>query len=81
STLELDGLAERAIIDAGGASNFKLEPGYHHTICASVNDEVVHGIPGGRILEPGDILSVDSGAIVQGWNGDSARTFVLPDPA
>ena len=45
--------------------NFKLEPGYHHTICASVNDEVVHGIPGARILEPGDILSVDSGAILQ----------------
>jgi methionyl aminopeptidase len=81
STLELDALAEQAIIEAGGASNFKLEPGYHHTICASVNDEVVHGIPGSRILEPGDILSVDSGAILGGWNGDAARTFVLPDPA
>jgi len=81
STLELDTLAEQAIVDAGGASNFKLEPGYHHTICASVNDEVVHGIPGARILEPGDILSVDSGAILGGWNGDAARTFVLPDPA
>ncbi|MGO4534607.1 type I methionyl aminopeptidase [Leifsonia sp. 2MCAF36] len=81
STLELDALAERAIVEAGGASNFQLEPGYHHTICASVNDEVVHGIPGARILEPGDILSVDSGAILQGWNGDAARTFVLPDPA
>jgi methionyl aminopeptidase len=81
STLELDALAEQAIVDAGGASNFKLEPGYHHTICASVNDEVVHGIPGPRILQPGDILSVDSGAILGGWNGDAARTFVLPDPA
>lgn len=81
STLELDAIAERAIEDAGGASNFQLEPGYHHTICASVNDEVVHGIPGQRILEPGDILSVDSGAILGGWNGDAARTFVLPDPA
>ncbi|MGO4592914.1 type I methionyl aminopeptidase [Leifsonia sp. 2TAF2] len=81
STLELDVLAERAIVEAGGASNFTLEPGYHHTICASVNDEVVHGIPGRRILEPGDILSVDSGAILGGWNGDAARTFVLPDPA
>ncbi|MGO4301058.1 type I methionyl aminopeptidase [Leifsonia sp. RAF41] len=81
STLELDALAERAIIEAGGASNFQLEPGYHHTICASVNDEVVHGIPGSRILEPGDILSVDSGAILHGWNGDAARTFVVPDPA
>jgi len=81
STLELDALAERAIVEAGGASNFQLEPGYHHTICASVNDEVVHGIPGSRILQPGDILSVDSGAILHGWNGDAARTFVVPDPA
>jgi methionyl aminopeptidase len=86
STLELDALAERAIEAAGGSSNFKLEPGYHHTVCASVNDEVVHGIPGSRILQPGDIVSIDSGAIVrgadgQGWNGDAARTFVVPDPA
>jgi methionyl aminopeptidase len=81
STLELDTLAEQAIVAAGGASNFQLEPGYHHTICASVNDEVVHGIPGSRILQPGDILSVDSGAILGGWNGDAARTFVLSDPA
>ncbi|SEH68804.1 MULTISPECIES: type I methionyl aminopeptidase [unclassified Leifsonia] len=81
STLELDAIAEQAILAAGGASNFKLEPGYHHTICASVNDEVVHGVPGARILQPGDILSVDSGAVLQGWNGDAARTFVLPDAA
>jgi methionyl aminopeptidase len=81
STLELDQLAERAIIAAGGTSNFKLEHGYHHTICSSVNDEVVHGIPGSRILQPGDIVSIDSGAILDGWNGDAARSFVLPDPA
>lgn len=81
TTLELDAIAERAIVEAGGAPNFKLEQGYHHTICASVNDEVVHGIPGSRVLQPGDILSVDSGAILDGWNGDSARTFVLPDPS
>jgi len=81
STLELDTLAERAIVAAGGASNFKLEPGYHHTICSSVNDEVVHGIPGARVIEPGDLVSVDSGAIQDGWNGDAARSFVVPDPA
>jgi methionyl aminopeptidase len=81
STLELDELAERAIISAGGKSNFKLEHGYHHTICSSVNDEVVHGIPGPRILQPGDLVSIDSGAILDGWNGDAARSFVLPDPA
>ncbi|GAB3611901.1 type I methionyl aminopeptidase [Humibacter ginsengisoli] len=80
STLELDSLAESAIVARGGASNFKLEPGYRHTICASVNDEVVHGIPGERMLAPGDILSVDSGAILGGWNGDAAFTVVLDDP-
>jgi methionyl aminopeptidase len=81
STLELDDIAERAILAAGGTSNFKLEQGYHHTICSSVNDEIVHGIPGSRILQPGDIVSIDSGAILDGWNGDAARSFVLPDPA
>jgi len=81
TTLELDALAEQAIVASGGSSNFKLEQGYHHTICSSVNDEVVHGIPGSRILQPGDIVSIDSGAILDGWNGDAARSFVLPDPA
>ncbi len=81
STITLDALAERAIVERGARPNFKLEQGYNHTICASVNDDVVHGIPGERILQPGDILSVDSGAILNGWNGDAARTFVLPDPS
>ncbi|GAB3573741.1 type I methionyl aminopeptidase [Leifsonia lichenia] len=81
TTLQLDEVAEQAIVAAGGKPNFKLEHGYHHTICSSVNDEVVHGIPGSRILQPGDIVSIDSGAILDGWNGDSARSFVLPDPA
>jgi len=78
STLDVDAAAEAAITARGGASNFKLVPGYHHTICASVNDEVVHGIPSTRLLEPGDIVSIDSGAILGGWNGDSAITVVLP---
>ena len=81
STLEIDAAAEAAIIARGGASNFQLVPGYHHTICASVNDEIVHGIPGSRVLQPGDIISVDCGAISDGWNGDSAITVVLPDPS
>jgi methionyl aminopeptidase len=79
STLELDSIAERVIVEAGGVSNFKLVPGYRHTICASVNDDVVHGIPGERILQPGDIVSIDNGAEVEGWNGDSAFTVVIPD--
>lgn len=79
STLELDGIAEGVIREGGGEPNFMLVPGYRHTVCASVNDEVVHGIPGSRVLVPGDLVSVDSGAQVEGWNGDSARTFVLDD--
>jgi len=81
STLEIDAAAEKAIRDRGGEPNFKLVPGYRHTVCASVNDEVVHGIPGGRILEPGDIVSIDAGAQYQEWNGDSAITVVVPDPS
>jgi len=81
TTLELDALAEAAIVALGAAPNFKLERGYHHTICASVNEEVVHGIPGARVLQAGDVVSVDSGAILEGWNGDAARTFVVPDAA
>lgn len=81
STLEIDAAAEKAIRDRGGEPNFMLVPGYRHTVCASVNDEVVHGIPGGRILEPGDIVSIDAGAQYNEWNGDSAITVVVPDPS
>ncbi|KFF58683.1 methionine aminopeptidase [Cryobacterium sp. MLB-32] len=80
TTLDLDAAAEAAIVALGGKPNFKLEEGYHHTVCASVNDEVVHGIPTGRVLVPGDIVSIDSGAIIEGWNGDAAFTIVIPDP-
>jgi methionyl aminopeptidase len=81
STLELDAIAEATIRGLGGVPNFMKEPGYRHTICASVNDEVVHGIPGPRVLEPGDIVSIDSGAEIGGWNGDAAITVVVPDAA
>jgi methionyl aminopeptidase len=81
TTLELDRLAEEAIRSLGGVPNFMKEPGYHHTICSSVNDEVVHGIPGVRLLEAGDIVSIDSGAELGGWNGDAALTVVIPDPS
>jgi methionyl aminopeptidase len=80
STLELDAIAEATIIAKGGHSNFKLVPGYSHTICASINDEVVHGIPSAnRILEAGDILSIDCGAEIGEWNGDSAITVIVPN--
>lgn len=81
TTLELDAVAERVIRAGGGEPNFMLEPGYRHTVCVSVNDEVVHGVPGERVIQPGDIVSIDCGAIVDGWNGDSAITIVVPDPA
>ncbi|GAT73819.1 type I methionyl aminopeptidase [Microbacterium hydrocarbonoxydans] len=79
TTLELDAEANRVILARGAESNFQLVRGYHHTICVSVNEEVVHGIPGDRVLQPGDIVSVDCGAQFQGWNGDSAITVVVPD--
>ena len=81
TTAEVDAAASAAVTARGAESNFMLVRGYHHTTCISVNEQVVHGIPGGRVIEPGDIVSVDSGAQFQGWNGDSARTFIVPDPS
>jgi methionyl aminopeptidase len=83
STLELDTLAEANIRDHGGVPSFK---GYSHppfpaTICASVNDEVVHGIPGDRRLAEGDVVSIDCGAIVEGWHGDAAITVPVGEVA
>ncbi len=77
TTLELDTLAETHIRDHGGVPNFQLVPGYRHTLCTSVNEEIVHGIPGGRVLEPGDLLSVDCGAQVGRWNGDAAVSLLV----
>jgi methionyl aminopeptidase len=79
TTGELDAAASAVITARGAKSNFQMVRGYRHTICASVNEQVVHGIPGRRVLEPGDIVSIDAGAEYKGWNGDSAFTFVLPD--
>lgn len=80
STLELDAIAEKTIISHGAKSNFKLVPGYSHTICVSINDEVVHGIPkADRIIQAGDIVSVDCGAQTpNGWNADAAFSMVVP---
>jgi methionyl aminopeptidase len=82
STLELDKIADDTINSLGGHSNFQLVPGYSHTICASINDEVVHGIPAeNRILQAGDIVSIDCGAEIGEWNGDSAITVIVPATA
>jgi methionyl aminopeptidase len=75
STAELDAIAEREMKAAGARSSFKGYHGYPATICTSVNDEVVHGIPSERItLAAGDVLSIDAGATVGGWHGDAATT-------
>jgi methionyl aminopeptidase len=75
STAELDALAEREIRAAGATPSFLGYHGYPATICTSVNDEIVHGIPSpARHLNEGDIISIDCGAIVRGWHGDAAVT-------
>jgi methionyl aminopeptidase len=79
TTAELDAVAAAVIADAGALPSFLGYHDYPATICVSVNDEVVHGIPSDRVLEPGDVVSIDCGAIVEGWHGDSALTVVLPD--
>ena len=77
TTLELDTIAEDVIRSGGGIPNFQLVPGYRHTLCTSVGAEIVHGIPGDRVLAAGDLLSIDCGAEVEGWNGDAAMTLVV----
>lgn len=81
TTAEVDAAASAAIVARGAESNFKLVRGYNHTTCISVNEQVVHGIPGDLVLKAGDIVSVDSGAQFRGWSGDSARTFIVPGEA
>jgi len=77
STRELDAVFAAVLNDAGAKSNFLGYHGFPATICASVNEEVVHGIPGDRVLQDGDIISIDGGAIVDGWHSDSARTVIV----
>lgn len=79
TTAELDAVAAAVITEAGATPSFLGYQGFPASTCISVNDEVVHGIPGSRVLEPGDVVSVDCGAIVDGWHGDSAVTVVLDD--
>ncbi|NOV96249.1 methionyl aminopeptidase [Isoptericola halotolerans] len=77
TTSDLDAVAARSIDAAGAVPSFLGYQGFPATICTSVNEEIVHGIPGRRVLAPGDVVSVDCGAVVEGWHGDSAITFVL----
>lgn len=75
TTAELDRVAEEAIRAEGARPAFKGYQGFPATLCTSVNEQVVHGIPANRVLHEGEILSVDCGAIVDGYYGDSAMTF------
>jgi methionyl aminopeptidase len=78
STAELDELAEKRIRQAGATPAFKGYHGYPATICASINDEVIHGIPSDRrVLAEGDIISIDVGAALDGYYGDSAVTLAV----
>jgi methionyl aminopeptidase len=75
TTADLDAIAEREIRGAGAVPSFQGYHGYPATICTSVNDQIVHGIPSGTTrLAAGDLISIDCGAIVDGWHGDAART-------
>ncbi|MGE5276152.1 MAG: type I methionyl aminopeptidase [Acidobacteriota bacterium] len=77
TTVELDRLAEEEIRRRGARPAFLGYRGYPKTLCTSINDEVVHGIPGKRVLKEGDILGIDCGAIVEGYYGDAARTVAV----
>jgi methionyl aminopeptidase len=80
TTGQLDALAEAHIRKAGARPSFKGYLGFPASICISIDDEVVHGIPGGRVIEEGQVVSVDAGAIWQGYHGDGARTFFVGAP-
>ncbi|MDP1721443.1 MAG: type I methionyl aminopeptidase [Candidatus Nanopelagicaceae bacterium] len=73
----LDAIAAANIKRGGGTSNFNGYHGFTGTICVSLNDEIVHGIPGNRIIEDGDIVSVDCGAVIEGWHGDAAFSTII----
>ena len=77
TTKELDALAEEYILSRGATPSFKGYDGFPGTVCASINEEVVHGIPGSRKLKEGDIITLDIGACFKGYHGDSAWTYAV----
>ncbi len=81
TTAELDAVAEEHIRSSGATPSFLGYLGFPRSICVSVNDEVVHGIPGERVLADGDVVSIDCGAIVDGWHGDAAVTVPVGEIA
>lgn len=77
TTAQLDKVAEEFILSHGAVPAFKGYRGYPATLCVSINDEVVHGIPGNRVIKDGDIVSVDCGVYFNGYFGDYAYTFIV----
>lgn len=77
TTYELDKIIQRFITSKGAKPSFLGYGGFTGSACISINDEVIHGIPGPRKIEEGDIVSVDVGAYIDGYHGDSARTFAV----
>jgi methionyl aminopeptidase len=77
TTKELDSIAEEFILSQNAFPSFKWYNGFPGSICTSVNNELVHGIPGGRVLNDGDIISIDIGAKYNGYHGDSAWTYAI----
>lgn len=86
STAHLDRIAEAHIRQAGAVPSFKGYPGinprrpFPGSVCISIDDEIVHGIPGDRVIREGQLVSIDAGAIVDGWHGDAARTSYVGEP-
>jgi methionyl aminopeptidase len=86
STIHLDRIAEAHIRKSGAVPSFKGYPGinprrpFPGSLCISIDDEIVHGIPTERTIRAGQVVSIDAGAIVDGWHGDAARTFYVGDP-
>jgi methionyl aminopeptidase len=81
TTAALDAVAETYIRKAGGRPSFKGYRGFPACICVSIDSEVVHGIPGKRVIQEGQVVSIDAGAIWQGYHGDGARTFYVGTPS
>lgn len=76
TTADINAAAHRVIDAAGATSNFLGYHGYPAVTCVSVNEEVVHGIPGSRVVNDGDVVSIDCGAVIEGWHADSAITVI-----
>ena len=77
TTDALDAISAAVIKRGGATSNFLNYHGFPATVCISINDEIVHGIPGDRIIEDGDVVSIDCGAIIDGWHGDAAFSVIV----